>query len=256
MDRNIEKISKLSKYTRWGYVVPMLLAAMVIVISILVMIKELITVWPGLKVKQGSQLNIKRKCLSLFNSVRKYYYVPVLFLVVTIGLVISSVVVVNASIPDGAPIKTTMQDFLLPVKLHKDTISDKFLQTKENTCGPAALAYLLNYYGLDINEIDIAEQIKLSRYGANMLELKKAASVFNFNAKGYKGNYEWLEQQALPLIAHINDKHYVVINKIVNENVYMFDPLEGHVILKRSDFERIWSGYVLTVRTVPIQSSI
>ena len=162
----------------------------------------------------------------------------------------------SSSISDGDSLTTVLLDILLPLKRHKDTVSQRFLQSRENTCGPAALAYILNFYGLETDEDDILKHVHISSYGTSMLQLKNAAKDFGFIGKGYKSNYKWLKQQALPLIAHVNDKHYVVINKIINNRIYLFDPLEGHIILEKNDFENLWSGNVLTVRPEPIQRSL
>jgi len=89
-----------------------------------------------------------------------------------------------------------------------------------------------------------------------MLELKKVATLNEFQAIGVRENYKALMEEPLPVIAYINDSHYVVVNKITDRHVWVFDPALGHVKISRSLFEQAWNGYLLLIRMLPIQKSI
>ena len=63
-------------------------------------------------------------------------------------------------------------------------------------------------------------------------------------------------QEPLPVIAYINDSHYVVVNKVTSSNIYLFDPLLGHVLVSRKVFEKGWNGYILLVNMKKIKLTI
>ncbi|MFP5415251.1 MAG: cysteine peptidase family C39 domain-containing protein [Gammaproteobacteria bacterium] len=48
----------------------------------------------------------------------------------------------------------------------------------------------------------------------------------------------------------------MVINKVDNQHIYMFDPTSGHIQVPRSYFERVWKGYLLLVHMQPIKASL
>ncbi len=248
----IDKVASLSSYGQWGYMIPIVLSGIVVLLLIYIFIKEIIVFRNSAGFTWISVSGVKHCRVSAFDRLCKACRILLLTIITSLGFVLASFVAVNVSISDDKTITTVLRDFLRPPLMRKDTVAERSLQSRDNTCGPAALAYLLNTYGMEVREDDIVDKIYVTRLGSSLLELKKAAFIFGFQAKGYKGNFEWMKQQPLPLIAHINDKHYVVINKIVSNSVYMFDPLEGHVVVNNNDFERSWSGYALSVRTMAI----
>jgi hypothetical protein len=73
-------------------------------------------------------------------------------------------------------------------------------------------------------------------------------------AVGMKTNYDSLMELELPLIAlvkssgHENSDHYIVVDKISPKQVEVWwDPSQGHLVLQRQKFQKIWSGYVLSI---------
>ena len=98
--------------------------------------------------------------------------------------------------------------------------------------------------------------MKVTEKGSTMLELKNTVIKNGFQAKGVRENYAALMKESLPVIAYINDSHYVVVNKITASTVFLFDPLLGHVQVSRKMFERVWKGYILLVNMKQINKSI
>jgi hypothetical protein len=248
----ISSLDELTPYTRWGHFVPDLLALVVTVPAII-----LLGLWlskrfvPAGKVRAATFLTA---CKTINPSlIMRSGAMLALYAVISSVLVVFSVRVVISAMPGDNDLRASLTDLLVPAGLHKDTVTDTYLQKRLNTCGPAALAYLLNYYGLDVSEDAIAERIRVGVSGTTMRELKVAAEMYGFSAKGYSGNLAWLRAQAKPLIAHIDDRHYVVVNGIADGRVYLFDPGEGHVIYALEDFEKMWNGNALVVRTRPIE---
>ena len=252
---NIKKIQKKSIYTRWGYLIPLNLSAIVILLSIILLVKKLLRVTKTISHKQ-TNLFINTTSDIFTSKIRNSFYYIAVCAAISVSLVVSSIYIVNIPISKTGSIGNILSNLLQPINKHKDTLSLRFLQQHNNTCGPAALSYLFNHYGLNVDEKDISKHINISRDGTSMLELKRATSIFGFQGKGYESNFAWLKQQNLPLIAYINDNHYVVINKFSKDNIFMFDPSKGHVIVKHDSFEKVWRGYSLIIRTKPITDTI
>jgi ABC-type bacteriocin/lantibiotic exporter with double-glycine peptidase domain len=169
------------------------------------------------------------------------------------ALMLASIYWINYSSRVQMPYARLMADFFsLYGDQSVDKVTDRFLQAGSNTCGPAALAYVLNQFGEEVHEADISEHVDLTELGTNMLELQKAATDYGFEAIGYDGNYAALRQLPLPLIAYINNNHYVVVIKVTDTDAWLFDPAIGHIQVSRFWFEKVWNGYMLLVRMRPI----
>jgi ATP-binding cassette subfamily B protein RaxB len=127
-----------------------------------------------------------------------------------------------------------------------------FLQTQPNSCGPAALAYLLSYLGLDARESDFLQAATLGPAGASMADLAGLARRLGLQAWGERQNYAALHETTKPAIAHVGGDHFVVVLASDAASVDLFDPRRGYVRLARAAFERVWGGNVLVVRFPPL----
>ena len=207
--------------------------------------------------KTSEKSNFKNK--TLIKIATRYVPLGILHAAFLTVFILSSLVIVYRMAPDSnsASVTEAVDDFFEPLdKLAPDKVGEKFLQASSNTCGPAVLAYLFSFYGHEVLETDLIPAMTLSKKGSSMLELKKTAINNGFQAKGVKENYTALMNEPLPVIAYINDSHYVVVNKITASNIYLFDPLLGHVQLRRDVFERAWNGYLLLVNVEKIKKTI
>jgi apolipoprotein N-acyltransferase len=139
--------------------------------------------------------------------------------------------------------------------LHKNTSDILFKQAQKNTCGPATLAYLLSYYGFETTEDEVLKHVNLTHDGTTMLDMKNAVEHYGFSATGYKENYAALQKEALPVIAYINNSHYVVMLKVMPDKVVLFDPAIGNIAVSKPGFISIWNGYLLSLKMKPIMNS-
>jgi len=124
------------------------------------------------------------------------------------------------------------------------------MQAQSNTCGPAALAYLLNAYGLMLSEDEISQKVNLTERGCSLFDLINAAKEYGFNSWGEKQNFKGLIKTKLPALVHINNRHYVIIDRIDDYYLTLFDPAMGTIRIKREHFLRAWTGYTQIVRVI------
>lgn len=247
-------IKEKSIFTSYGYLGPILLALIVIALTLKLVIER----FNKDKVKQQQKNNNQHKELFVRISTR-YFPLAILHSLFLTALILSSLVIVFRMTPDSqtATVTEVTADFFEPLdKLAVDKVGEKFLQASSNTCGPAVLAYLFSFYGHEILEKELVPMMAISEKGTSMLELKHTAIKNGFQAKGIKENYAALMKEPLPVIAYINDSHYVVVNKVTSSAIYLFDPLMGHVQIDRKLFERVWNGYILLVNVEKIKTSI
>lgn len=206
--------------------------------------------------KDEDEIEVEIKALS-FRVLTRYLPASLFMGCFIVAIISTSIVIVFKQVSADEPVINAYHEFTAPLDTFvKDEINDKFLQAKSNTCGPAVLAYISTFFGKEIEEDDVISKVEMTQQGTSMLELKKAAIAYGFNAQGVKASYGALLKEPLPAIAYINDSHYVVLNEVTASSVYVFDPAIGHVKLSRQTFERAWKGYLLLVRMRPIKSSM
>lgn len=133
-----------------------------------------------------------------------------------------------------------------------------FLQPDEMDCGATCLRMVAKHYGkgYSLEELRLATQT--TREGTSLLGMADAAEKIGFRTLGVKISFnKLLVDASLPLIAHWNQNHFVVIYKITKNIIYIADP--GHGLLKYSkeEFRKYWvsdgtdEGIVLLLETTP-----
>ncbi len=173
------------------------------------------------------------------------------------AVVAGSILLVNRQTTPDHPVFAALRDFAAPANTQKpETVTAAFLQATKNSCGPAVLAYVFSFLGKEAREDDLLRQMTLTDQGVNMLEMKNVAIRNGFQAVGVRENYQALLEEPLPVIAYINNSHYVVVLEIGRHDVYVFDPAIGHVTVPRRVFEQVWNGYLLLIRMPRIEPEI
>lgn len=132
---------------------------------------------------------------------------------------------------------------------------DVIFQTSEVTCGPAALATLIQYYlGGKATEQEMTTLTKTLEKGTTtLLSLRDAAKTKGYNAVGYKMTLPQLEQQAnisnIPVLVHFAEPqlHYALFVGRIGEWVLICDPALGNVTMEVEEFMEKWDGIALVV---------
>jgi len=138
------------------------------------------------------------------------------------------------------------------VKKDERDFSNIVRQTTEYTCGPAALATLINLMGGKAEEMEIA---KLSgtteEKGTTMLGLKNASNKLGFKALGKKVSKEKVATMPTPFLAYTKNEegndHFVVVKKNENDTFFISDPGQGNIEIESSDFIDDFGGSILVI---------
>ncbi|MBK6690371.1 MAG: hypothetical protein IPG45_38245 [Deltaproteobacteria bacterium] len=128
-----------------------------------------------------------------------------------------------------------------------DALSPLFRQTRQESCGPAALAFALTFLGDDVTEAEL-----LNPSGSDwtsLADLAARARARGFVAEGRLSSMKELEQLGGAVaIAHYHAGHFVVVLSVSDEQVWLFDPAYGQTLaVPRADFEAVYSGRTLTL---------
>ncbi len=125
------------------------------------------------------------------------------------------------------------------------------IQDGNKECGSACLLSIIRYYQGNVSLERLNELTNTTKEGTTFYDLSKAGMEIGLQSKGYKvDNINQLYNLEKPFISQIvnnNMTHFVVIYKVKNNKITIMDPAKGMRNLKLSDFEKMWTGYILLI---------
>ncbi len=123
-----------------------------------------------------------------------------------------------------------------------------FLQQSASDCGAACLVMIGRYWGKRFSVNRLRELASVDRNGASLNGLASAAESIGFTTRMVTATLNKLAEQTLPVIAHWQGKHYVVVYKVTRQQVIIADPAIGQLTLSREEFDQGWTGYTLILQ--------
>jgi len=130
-------------------------------------------------------------------------------------------------------------------------------QTRDLSCGAAALGTILKYYyGEDVTEEELIQEgfkvgdtAKIQRDGFSMLELKRIAEKRGYEVGGFRiPDAQKLANLKVPVITLVSVRgynHFVVIKGISDGRVYIADPAFGNRSRTLESFSAEWDHVIL-----------
>ncbi|WP_461124971.1 peptidase domain-containing ABC transporter [Saccharothrix stipae] len=122
------------------------------------------------------------------------------------------------------------------------------LQASRAECGVACLTMVLNHHGNPISPQEVRHLCPVGRDGTSAAGLVRAARQVGMRAGGYPAVPAVFDQVPLPLIAHWEDDHFVVVERVSDRGVDLVDPRLGRRRLPLSEFSAGLGEVVLSVR--------
>ena len=144
---------------------------------------------------------------------------------------------------------------LLQVKSFKETLG-------ESMCGPASLKTVLDYYGVEKSETELATLCSTTKeLGTSEEGIRKAAINLGFKVETKQNStFEdiqgWLDKEVPVIVdwftrgridydeSEVADGHYSVVVGLDNEYIYIEDPELGKMRkIKKEDFMIVWFDF-------------
>ena len=119
-------------------------------------------------------------------------------------------------------------------------------QVEASECGAACLSIIMQYYHCYVPMEELRYQCGVSRDGSNAADLIRAAGVFGLKGSGYSKSLKDMRNFPVPCILHWNFNHFVVLEGIHGDKVYLNDPATGRRRVTMKEMDECFTGIVLS----------
>jgi len=135
--------------------------------------------------------------------------------------------------------------------MHGRRRTPTILQLEAVECGAAALGMVLAAHGRWVPPDELRTACRVSRDGSRAGNIVRAARAYGLEAAGFRYDLGHLRTVPLPAIVFVNLNHFVVLEGFAGGRVHLNDPAAGRRVLPVEEFDRIYSGVVLTFVPTP-----
>lgn len=120
-------------------------------------------------------------------------------------------------------------------------------QVNQKLCGPYSLFIVCKMFGVKADIDGISRLAKATEEGTSMKGLADAAYQLGLKARGMKISLKQLLKLKMPVIAFVKDNHFLVIEKVINQQLRVIEYNREPYLIPVPEFSKIWKGHVLIV---------
>lgn len=123
-------------------------------------------------------------------------------------------------------------------------------QSNLKDCASSCIYNIIRFYKGSVNYNSITKHLHITEKGSSIYNVVKTLRYYKFKSDAYECNYNSLVKIGRPVIAYlkINDYyHYVIVKRIKNDNVYIFDPVRGDIKYTKSKFILEYQSVIIDV---------
>lgn len=151
-------------------------------------------------------------------------------------------------------------DHTVNIQSYREKKFDRIIpQSKDFSCGSAALATMLNYYyDWPTSELEVLEAMyargdreRIRKEGFSLLDMKQYLKSLGMESDGYELPLDKLKTVGIPAIVLLDMDgylHFVVVQGVRDHEVLVGDPALGRKIIPRDKFESMWNGIMFVIR--------
>jgi NHLM bacteriocin system ABC transporter peptidase/ATP-binding protein len=122
------------------------------------------------------------------------------------------------------------------------------LQMEAVECGAACLGMILAHYGRRVPLEELRVACGVTRDGSTAGNMVRAARRFGLEATGYKREIDAVMKMTPPFVAFWRFNHFVVVEGFSKRGVHLNDPESGRRVVDEREFDRSFTGVVVTFR--------
>lgn len=137
------------------------------------------------------------------------------------------------------------------VQQKPDVVAEKrrsvkmIFQRKPAECGAACLAMIMDYLGMPITLDQACAASNVTDEGCKASDVMRAGKAYGLDVRGYRNEAENLRDYTIPVMIHWCGNHFVVLDEIQGDTVYINDPAVGRVKMDFAMLQEKYSNVVL-----------
>jgi NHLM bacteriocin system ABC transporter peptidase/ATP-binding protein len=125
------------------------------------------------------------------------------------------------------------------------------LQLHEVECAAAVLGVILAFHGRHVPLRQLREDCGISRDGGSAANMLTAARRYGLKTRALRRSVTGLRDLRLPYVVYWRFNHFVVVEGFGNGVVWINDPATGPRSVSAEEFDRSYTGIVLTLEPGP-----
>ncbi len=120
-------------------------------------------------------------------------------------------------------------------------------QMDATECGAACLTMILNYYGRFTRLAEIREHCGIGRDGLSAKAIVEAGNDYGLRVRAFSQQHSDFRSISLPAIVHWSFNHFLIVERWSARYVDVVDPATGRRRIDTKEFNRHFTGVVLTM---------